>query len=54
MTTVELKKQDREINVLTDKTSIDTDAQKKYYIAELIRNALNQYLDYDSLHADNT
>ncbi|MCR4880366.1 MAG: TonB C-terminal domain-containing protein [bacterium] len=54
MTTVEIKKQDREINFQVDRAVTSDDAQKKIYIAELIRNALNQYLDYDSLYADNT
>ena len=54
MTTVELKSKDREVELSVDKHIFDEDTKKRLYVAELIKKALNDYLDYDNLKADNT
>lgn len=52
MATIELKKQDRNVEIEVEKRIQNEDTQKRYYVAELIKRALNQYLDYDDLKAD--
>ena len=52
MATIELKKQDRSVEIEVEKRIKNEDTQKRYYIAELIKSALNQYLDYDDMRAD--
>lgn len=54
MPILDIKKQDRTIEIETQKLITDKDTQKRYYIAELIKTALNRYMDFDDLIADNT
>ena len=46
MATVELKNKDREVELSIEKHIFDEDTKKRIYVAEVIKKALNQYLDY--------
>ena len=54
MTVIDIKQEERKINFEILKPIEDDTAQKKCYVAELTRTALNKFLDYDGLVANNS
>ena len=54
MTVIDIKQDERNINFEILKPIEDDNVQKKCYVAELIRTALDKFLDYDGLVANNS